>query len=1244
MEKEKPKFNALTPEVLEDGNKSIYNEALDFAFSNKDIKNIAITGIYGSGKSTVWNTYVSKSDKLRNKNIITVSLGEYEDNIDEIDKKLEDKESSSEINIKKKEDKEVSEHFLDNENRVERQIINQILSQIKTKDIPLSKYGFKSNKSICKIVSEIIAFLSLISSILLWIIRKDFISYTRVNPICLIILCTILFFISLIFFSYRYFRENIFRISKIKFRGAEADLGYNEKNDETVLDRDIKELVYLIKSSKAKIIVFEDLDRYDNIAIFTKLRELNFLLNKYSKTNDDGEVIRFIYMIRDGVFKSKNRTKFFDYIIPIVPVVDSKNSENKILEQLQRLDNSPDKKFVYKISLYVDDMRLLKNIVNEYLIYENVVAIKELELDSNKLFALIVLKNIFPNEFDLLQEDEGYILNIFSNVESFKNKARKELDKSLKKVNDELIFLRNRQENSKFEAMATMIPPNISLKDYNNSSSWVEFLKEKSLKEDETFRINYINTDNYDYEHSYNYKTFVEKYILTSQERKAIIEKLPIDKSGRIEELQNERILLEKKIREISICSVKDNLKQMTTDEVDNVFKETTGTITQSHYFPLVRFLIIQGLIDETYGYYKGCFYLGSLQKNDTIFMKKLLESKEQDIFLDIENPSEVKDRLEESDFGRFNILNKNLLETCIESESKKELFEIMESVEINDNYMSLIQILNTYNFNMIKKFVDIIIKNRTDQLLTLTDKINFEKSELFINILISVWTTKDTNKQILKKFSSYLEDTEKIISLIDEKDFEVFMKNVSLAEVKFKNIFESKAKSERIQAIKNKKAYKLTVSNVRYMYENILGEDLDYGRLLSNVNNLLTSSINIYIKEHFVDFVKLYIDGNTKNEQYLNNESIVVKIINSELSSEYKKKYIEFNKTRISRLAEIDDIKEKNILINCLFDKDTIEFNLENIKVYRDSINEYSEAFIRYLHRHIDKSNYQKYLLYNNKDISNSLVNSPIASEKLFDYALMCADKKIVKLNNEIGRGRIQKLIKNSFILVTDENIKTLLEKFYYDEIIKLIDFQEEELKDKAIDILLNLGIPKELIYKLINSNISYENSIKLLQQISNDIFIENIVFSKVEIIEYIIDYELSDDNKKYICKYFNKFDLKIKDKFINVLDYRDELNNLSNDNLNNYVMEFVLNSNKIDINTKITLICTKINKGLEVDILRKYIESVPKISELAEVWNHKRPKLDNTYKEKIGTALIEANYVKKINYKDYLRISIIK
>ena len=104
MEKAKNKFNALTPEVLKE-NKQIYTEALDYAFGNSDIKNIAITGIYGAGKSTVWNTYVRQKGL---NNVITVSLGKYKNNISDDDslkevsmtKKLIVLKISSEMKIK----------------------------------------------------------------------------------------------------------------------------------------------------------------------------------------------------------------------------------------------------------------------------------------------------------------------------------------------------------------------------------------------------------------------------------------------------------------------------------------------------------------------------------------------------------------------------------------------------------------------------------------------------------------------------------------------------------------------------------------------------------------------------------------------------------------------------------------------------------------------------------------------------------------------------------------------------------------------------------------------------------------------------------------------------------------------------------------------------------------------------------------------------------------------------------------
>lgn len=323
MGNEKNKFNALTPEVLNE-NKQIYTEALDYAFGNSDIKNIAITGIYGAGKSTVWNTYVRQKGL---NNVITVSLGKYKNNINDDDSLKEvsmTKLATSEADGAK--DKLGNENQrtvnIDDDNRVERQLINQILSQIESEKIPLSKYGFKSNKSIPNICLQSLAFLSIICSILLWITRDTFLPFVNklnenFDGTFLIFLCSLLLFVPLFHYLYIFYKGNKFRISKITFKGAEANVN-DDKSDESVLDRDIKELVYLLKSSGTKIVVFEDLDRYNNTSIYTKLRELNFLLNHYVKISGDKKPVRFIYMLKDSLFFSKNRTKFFDFILPIV--------------------------------------------------------------------------------------------------------------------------------------------------------------------------------------------------------------------------------------------------------------------------------------------------------------------------------------------------------------------------------------------------------------------------------------------------------------------------------------------------------------------------------------------------------------------------------------------------------------------------------------------------------------------------------------------------------------------------------------------------------------------------------------------------------------------------------------------------------------------------------------------------------------------------------------------------------------
>lgn len=78
-------------------------------------------------------------------------------------------------------------------------------------------------------------------------------------------------FISSLYWAYNFFKFNRLHLSKINVKGAEANLNELAYEDETILERDMKEIVYLLDCSGTEIVVFEDLDRYDNIEIFTKL-------------------------------------------------------------------------------------------------------------------------------------------------------------------------------------------------------------------------------------------------------------------------------------------------------------------------------------------------------------------------------------------------------------------------------------------------------------------------------------------------------------------------------------------------------------------------------------------------------------------------------------------------------------------------------------------------------------------------------------------------------------------------------------------------------------------------------------------------------------------------------------------------------------------------------------------------------------------------------------------------------------
>lgn len=144
--------------------------------------------------------------------------------------------------------------------------------------------------------------------------------------VILLLLCGI----GLYYFLNTYGLRRIFK--KIDLKGA-IGIELFATEEDSYFDKYLNKVLYLFDQANADAIVFEDLDRYDVTLIFEKLREINDLA--YSRTKQGlcpgRKPLRFFYLIRDDVFTTADRSKFFDFIIPVVPYVDASNSCDQLI-------------------------------------------------------------------------------------------------------------------------------------------------------------------------------------------------------------------------------------------------------------------------------------------------------------------------------------------------------------------------------------------------------------------------------------------------------------------------------------------------------------------------------------------------------------------------------------------------------------------------------------------------------------------------------------------------------------------------------------------------------------------------------------------------------------------------------------------------------------------------------------------------------------------------------------------------
>ena len=159
-------------------------------------------------------------------------------------------------------------------------------------------------------------------------------------------------------------------------------------------------------------------------------------------------------------------------------------------------------------------------------------------------------------------------------------------------------------------------------------------------------------------------------------------------------------------------------------------------------------------------------------------------------------------------------------------------------------------------------------------------------------------------------------------------------------------------------------------------------------------------------------------------------------------------------------------------------------------------------------------------------------------------------------------------------------------------------------------------------------NSSISLDDAIHLLNLIDPYPLLELININRTLLIKYILNNYLLEDNRKYISNYFSEFEFK--DDFIIALNQSGQLLSFVDECNRNTVILYLLNNDNISIEDKIEIIKNKISSINATD-LKEYILAIEDVSELASIWDGKYPSVDTKPKEHLAELLVQSGTAKR-------------
>lgn len=900
------------------------NEVLQVAINKGEIKNIALTGPFGSGKSSILQTLRQTYSDFEYLPISLATLQAHED-IDNKDNSNIDDEQIELLNRK-----------------IEYSILQQLIYREKSSTVPNSRFRriiHIDDKQLKKLSFHGVMFFIavLIAFEPSWFIVDSIykmlnFGFWNIVPDVISVGYMLYFLFMALGYVIKSYGNS--KLNKLNLKDGEIEL----KEENSIFNKHLDEILYFFQVTKYNVVIIEDLDRFGTSKIFLKLRELNQLINESKIVGRD---VVFLYAVKDDVFINEERTKFFDYITTVIPVINPSNSKDKLKAAL--IERGLDEKEIMDgdladMAFFIQDMRILTNIANEFSQYRQKLMTNEQKLNMTKLLAMIVYKNYFPKDFAQLHRRAGKVYQCINSKPLFVKGAMEYLNNKEKELEEEYhLYINNKHLRESELRYLYMDAVRLSVNDRMVSiHTKGNYYTLKNIAESRELFDDFLKHNSFSYTYYYHYSNTSNT---TGSVNHTTIEK-SLDFNRRMLALKTSEQIFRHKL--VQLQNEKIKIQALTLKDLIGKYKQgESDAYKKNELSEMMDVFIRRGFIDEEYYDYISYFYEGmvSLSDRDLLLSIKRDIAKEYTYHIDKIN-NFVKELLPYM-FECDAILNNDLLDFLAKNIDKYGDYfnQVMYRLE-NEN--APLDFLSQYY--TLKKSSEIVFRHY----------ISWDRIKSWEYILS--WGDNNEREWLIEGWLKYC-------NKIEEKQIQWLNANYRFMSERCKNIGITRSKEicrcclfesvdandmELLAYVIQHSLFALNVHNLCLIANTLQNiEIIDESNLnLSRVKLVPNRELLSYVRTNISTALKLF-SSTCKDEDA---ESILYILNEENLTKEEKETYLQ---GQCTRLENIDKILSKD-MINIAYKLYLIKPTWENVASYYTHECKDSTIFYAYIENYL--------------------------------------------------------------------------------------------------------------------------------------------------------------------------------------------------------------------------------------------------------------------------------------------------